>query len=128
VLPGLVKLSEVQAGAIHHAIRFTLSRTQQAFIHPATHAAGHDDQSLPPMGLRLRLRASFDVGAFSQPTRVILVALQRYGLILADNGSDWYLTGDSDDAWAPLMDQLIADFRKVHGSDFEAVDSGPIIR
>ena len=126
VLPGLIKVSEVQAGAINHAIRFTMGSSQQGYIHPATHAAGDNDATLPPMGLRLRLKASFNVDAFSGATKVILVALQRYGLMLADNGSDWYLTGDSDDAWAPLMDQLVTDFANVHGSDFEAVDTGPI--
>jgi len=126
ILPGLVKLAEVQAGAIHHAIRFTMASTQQGYIHPATHAAGKNDPTLPPMGLRLRLKASFDVTKFSGPTRVILVALQQYGIILADNGSDWFLTGDSDDGWTPLIDQLVQDFDQVHGSDFEAVDTGPI--
>jgi hypothetical protein len=126
VLPGLVKVSEVQAGAVNHAIRFTMNSTQQAYIHPAVHAAGKSDPSLPPMGLRLRLKASFDTSSFSGPTKVILVALEQYGIILADNGSDWYLSGDSDDAWNPLMDALVSDFAKVHGSDFEAVDSGPL--
>jgi hypothetical protein len=126
ILPGLVKVSEVQAGAIQHAIRFTMASTQQAYIHPATHAAGKSDSTLPPMGLRLRLKASFDVSAFTGPTKTILVALQQYGLMLADNGSDWYFGGDSDDAWTPLMDALVSDFEKLHGSDFEAVDTGPI--
>jgi hypothetical protein len=126
ILPGLVKVSEVQAGAVNHAIRFTMASTQQAYIHPATHAAGKADATLPPMGLRLRLKATFDTAPFTGPTKVILVALQRYGVILADNGSNWYLSGDSDDAWSPLMDALVSDFGKVHGSDFEAVESGPI--
>jgi hypothetical protein len=126
ILPGLVKVSEVQAGAVNHAIRFTMNNTQQAYIHPAVHAAGKSDPSLPPMGLRLRLKASFDTSSFSGATKVILVALQQYGIILADNGSDWYLSGDSDDAWNPLMDALVSDFAKVHGSDFEAVDTGPL--
>jgi hypothetical protein len=78
------------------------------------------------MGLRLRLKASFDTSAFSGPSLVIMTALKQYGLILADNGSDWYFQGDSDDAWSPLMDQLLTDFGKVHGGDFEAVDTGPI--
>jgi hypothetical protein len=82
------------------------------------------DATLPPMGLRLRLKASFDVSPFTGATKVILVALQRYGIILADNGSDWYVSGDSDDAWKPMMDQLVGDFDKVLGSDFEAVDTG----
>jgi hypothetical protein len=126
VLPGLVKVAEVQAGAVSHAIRFTMNSTQQGYIHPATHAAGKSDTTLPPMGLRLRLKASFDTSSFSGATKVILVALQQYGLILADNGSDWYFGGDSDDAWTPLMDQLVGDFEMVHGSDFEAVESGAI--
>jgi hypothetical protein len=126
VLPGLVKVAEVQAGAIHHAVRFTMSRSQQAYIHPATHAAGNADPTLPPMGLRLRLKASFDVSTYSAPAKVVLVALQQYGMILADNGSNWYVSGDSDDAWAPLMDDLVSDLAKVHGSDFEAVETGPI--
>jgi hypothetical protein len=126
ILPGLVKVSEVTAGQVGHAIRFTMNSTQQAYIHPAVHAAGKSDASLPPMGLRLRLKQSFDTSAFSGPSLVIMTALKQYGLILADNGSDWYFQGDSDDAWNPLMDQLLTDFGKVHGGDFEAVDTGPI--
>jgi hypothetical protein len=126
ILPGLVKVSEVQAGAVHHAIRFTMSSSQQGYIHPATHAAGDKNAALPPMGLRLRLKASFDLSPFSGPTKIVLVALQQYGLILADNGSDWYFQGDSDDAWTPLMCDLVSDFEKVMGSDFEAVYTGPI--
>jgi hypothetical protein len=126
ILPGLVKVSEVKAGVVAHAIRFTMSSTQQAYIHPATHAAGKMDATLPPMGLRLRLKASFDTSPFMGPTLVILTALKRYGLIVADNGSDWYFQGDSDDQWTPMMDQLVSDFGMVHGSDFEAVDTGPI--
>ena len=126
VLPGLVKVSEVQAGAVTHAMRFTMNSTQQAYIHPATHAAGKADATLPPMGLRLRLKASFDTSAFSGPTLVTLTAMKQYGLILADNGSDWYVSGDSDDAWTPMMDQLVSDFGKVTGGDFEAVETGPL--
>jgi hypothetical protein len=126
VLPGLVKVSEVQAGAVKHALRFTMNSTQQGYIHPATHAAGKADTTLPPMGLRLRLKASFDTSTFTGPTLVILTAMKQYGLILADNGSDWYISGDSDDAWTPMMDQLVSDFGKVLGSDFEAVETGAI--
>lgn len=126
IFPGLVKVSEVTAGAVNHAIRFTMNKSQQGYIHPATHAAGDSNTSEPPMGLRLRLKASFDTSSFTGPTLVILTALKEYGLILADNGSDWYFGGDSDDAWTPLMDQLVGDFEKVHGSDFEAVYSGDI--
>jgi hypothetical protein len=126
VLPGLVKVSEIEAGAVHHALRFTMNSTQQAYIHPATHAAGKSNPSLPPMGLRLRLKASFNAASFTGPARVVLTAMQQYGLILADNGSDWYVSGDSDDAWSPLMDAMIQALDGVHGSDFEAVDTGPI--
>ena len=126
VLPGLVKVSEVTAGAIGHALRFTMNSTQQAYIHPATHAAGKSDTGLPPMGLRLRLKATFDVASFSGPAKVVLTAMQQYGLILADNGSDWYVSGDSDDAWSSLMDGIIQALDQVHGSDFEAVETGPV--
>jgi hypothetical protein len=126
VLPGLVKVSEVMAGAINHAMRFTISSSQQGYIHPATHAAGSSDTTLPPMGLRLRLKASFDLSPFSGPALVILTAMKQYGLMLADNGSDWYVTGDSDNAWTPLMDGISQAFSQVLGSDFEAVDTGPI--
>jgi hypothetical protein len=126
ILPGLVRLAEVQAGSIQHALRFTVSKTQQGYIHPATHAAGQSDTSLPPMGLRMRLKASFDLSPFSGPAKVILVAMQQYGLILADNGSDWYVSGDSDDGWSSLMDSVVQALSQVHGSDFEAVETGPI--
>jgi len=126
VLPGLVKASEVMAGAIQHALRFTIAKSQQGYIHPATHAAGTSDTSLPPMGLRLRLKASVDLSSFSGPALVILTAMKQYGLILADNGSNWYVTGDSDDAWSPLMDAIGTAMSQVHGSDFEAVETGPI--
>jgi hypothetical protein len=126
ILPGLVKVSEVQAGVIAHAMRFTMQRTQQAYVHPATHAAGLADPSLPPMGLRVRLKASFDLSSFHGPAKVVLTAMQQYGMILADNGSDWYVSGDSDDAWSPLMDSVIGAMSMVTGGDFEAVDTGPI--
>ncbi len=126
ILPGLVRVSEVNAGAIHHAIRFTVARTQQGYIAPATHAAGLSNTSLPPMGLRLRLKATFDVSQFTGPAAVILTAMQQYGLILADNGSNWFISGDSDDGWIPLMDGVTAAFGLVHGSDFEAVQTGAI--
>jgi hypothetical protein len=126
ILPGLVRVSEVNAGAINHAIRFTVARTQQGYIHPATHAAGLANTSLPPMGLRLRLKATFNVSQFSGPVAVILTAMQQYGLILADNGSNWFISGDSDDGWIPLMDGITTAFGQVYGSDFEAVQTGTI--
>jgi len=126
ILPGLVRLDEVLAGQISHAIRFTASHSSDGYIHPATHAAGKADTTLPPMGLRLRLKASFDTTPFTGPTLVILTAMKKYGIILADNGSNWYISGESNEGWAPYMDDLVTNLRKVHGSDFEAVDSGPI--
>ena len=126
ILPGLVKVSEVQAGAIQHAIRFTVAHSQQGYIAPATHAAGTANASLQPMGLRLRLKASFDISAFTGPALVVVTALKQYGVILADNGSSWYLSGDSDDAWTTLMDGLVTQLGTIHGSDFEAVYTGAI--
>ena len=128
ILPGLVRFDEtVNQGEIRHAIRFTVSRSFQGYIHPATHAAGNSTAGLPPMGLRLRLKASFATSGFSGPTLVILTAMKKYGIILADNGSNWYISGESNEGWAPYMDDLLAGLRQVHGSDFEAVDTGPVL-
>jgi hypothetical protein len=126
VFAGLVRLEEVQAGSITHALRVTFNFIQETYIHPATHAvSGHTNgPNDPPMGLRLRLKASFNTAPYSGPTLVILTAMKQYGLIVADIGTDWYFQGDSDDGWIPLIDQLVADFKNVHGSDFEAVSSG----
>jgi hypothetical protein len=127
VFPGLVRFDEViTAGEIRHAIRFTMSRSSQGYIHPATHAAGNSNTALPPMGLRLRLKASFDTSALSGPALVIVKAMKKYGIILADNGSNWYLSGESNEGWANYMDGLLAGMRTVHGSDFEVVDTGPV--
>ena len=127
VFAGLVRYDEVAAGEIRHAIRFTMSKSQNGFIHPATHAAGDADTSLPPMGLRLRLKASFDASSITGPALVIVTAMKKYGVILADNGSDWYITGDSDDRWDAIMDDVLTGVGKVTGGDFEVVDTGPII-
>ena len=126
VLPGLVRYQEVMAGEIRHAIRFTVSRSYQGYIPPATHAAGNSSTTLPPMGLRLRLKASFATTSFSGPTLVILTAMKKYGIILADNGSNWYITGECNEGWASYMDGLVSGLGKVHGSDFEVVDTGPV--
>ncbi|MEO8798627.1 MAG: hypothetical protein ABI551_12140 [Polyangiaceae bacterium] len=128
VFAGLVRYDEVAAGEIRHAIRFTVQKSQNGFIHPATHAAGDADDSLPPMGLRVRLKASFDLSGFSGPALVIATAMKKYGLILADNGSDWFLTGDSDDRWNDAIDEINQTFGKISGGDFEALDTGPIIK
>ncbi len=127
ILPGLVRYEEVAAGVIRHAIRLTMNNTYQGYIHPATHAAGQSNTALPPMGLRLRLKASFDASTITGAGLVVVTALKKYGVIVADNGSDWYITGDSNDGWDNYMDNLLTSLSKVHGSDFEVVDTGPMI-
>jgi hypothetical protein len=120
ILPGLVRYDEVQAGAINHAIRFTAVRTQRAYVWPARHRASSiTDPDVPPMGQRFRLRASFDVSPYPPEVRVILTAMKRYGIILADNGSNWYISGAPDSRW---NDSNLGMLRNVRGSDFEAVD------
>jgi hypothetical protein len=112
----------VAAGAIEHALRFTAVRTRGAHAWPARHdASSVVDPNVPPMGQHFRLKASFDVSGFSAETQVMLRAMQRYGLILADNGSNWYVSGTSDPAWD--NDVLNPELRRVRGRDFEAVDS-----
>jgi len=125
ILPGLVRYDEVVAGAITHAIRFTVSRTQHAYIWPARHQASSvTDPSAPPMGLRLRLKANVDISHFSSTNRIILTALKRYGMVVADNGSNWYLSGAPDDRWN--NDDLHA-LGAIPGSDFEAVNTSSLM-
>src|SRR3954470_15235069 len=122
ILPGLARYPEVRAGAIHHALRFTVPRTRRAYIYPARHyASSSTDPALPPMGLRLRLRADFPVGGFPRQARVVLRALKRYGMILADNGSAIYITGAPSPHWD--NDDLHT-LGRVHGSDFQVVQTG----
>jgi hypothetical protein len=125
VMAGLVRREEVDRGEITHALRFTMANTRHAYIHPATHAAGDQDDTLPPMGLRLRLKASFSEAGFSGPSLIVVKAMKKYGLILADNGSDWYVSGESHEAWE--MDELNEQLGNVKGSDFEIVKTGEII-
>jgi hypothetical protein len=126
IMPLLVRYDEVRAGHIDHALRMTVERTQKGFIHPATHYASNSaDPALPPMGLRLRLNAGFSLSAYHGQALVILRALKRYGLIVADNGSNWYITGAPDRRWNDAdLDQL----KRVPGSAFQAVRTGPILR
>jgi hypothetical protein len=120
ILPGLVRYDEVQAGAVNHAIRFTAVRTQRAYVWPARHRASSiTDPNVPPLGQRFRLRASFDVSPYPPEVRVILTAMKRYGIILADNGSNWYISGAPDSRW---NDSNLGMLRNVKGSEFEAVD------
>jgi len=125
IYPGLVKYDEVASGSINHAIRFTASRTQNGYIHPATHQAGINNADLPPMGLRVRLKASFDISKFTGQSRVILEAMKKYGMIVADNGSNWYFQGDTDPRW---NDDNLNQLKSVPGSAFEALETGAIIK
>ena len=124
VFPGLVRYDEAAKGKIPHALRFTVRKTQKGFISPARHFASRSsDPNLPPMGLRLRLRADFDTSKFSSTNRAILEALKKYGMILADNGSDWFITGAPDNRWS--NDDLHW-LKTVKGKDFEVVYTGEI--
>jgi hypothetical protein len=124
ILPGLVRFDEVAAGAINHAIRVTFSETQKGFILPATHlASGDTDPTLPAMGMRLRLRADFNVNALTGQARVIAAAMQRYGLIVADNGSNWFFQGAPDPGW---NDDDLNQLKGIPGTAFEVVDTGPV--
>jgi hypothetical protein len=126
ILPGLARLEEVQSGQIRHALRFTTRRTQRGYVHPATHfASDSSDADLPPMGLRVRLKASYDVARFHGMSRVILEALRRYGMFLADNGSDWFVSGETNRAWD---DDDLEQLKDVPGSAFEVVRLGEIRR
>jgi hypothetical protein len=124
ILPGLARYEEVARGAILHALRFTAPHTRTSHIYPARHDAGESGSaSLPPMGLRVRLKASVDISGFGPQARVILAALKRYGMILADNGSPWYVTGAPNSHWND--DQLHA-LHQLTGSDFEVVDTSAL--
>jgi uncharacterized membrane protein YgcG len=121
ILPGLVRYEEVAAGEIRHALRFTAPQTRRDFVWPARHqASSFTAPEIPPMGQRFRLKAGFDISRFSAPVRVILQAMKTYGLILADNGSAWYVSGVPDPRWD--NDMLVGELAQVKGSDFEAVD------
>ncbi len=125
IFPLLVRYPEVRSGQIDHALRMTVARTQRGYIHPATHfASSSSDPTLPPMGLRLRLRASYSLAGFHGESLIVLRALERYGLIVADNGSSWYITGAPDPRW---NDEDLEQIKRVPGSAFEAVQTGPIM-
>jgi hypothetical protein len=126
IFAGLVRYDEVMAGAIDHALRFTVERTQRGYIHPATHyASDSDDPALPPMGLRLRLRVDYDITGFTGMSRVILEALRTYGMIVADNGTSWFITGATDPRWD---DEDLDQLKTVPGDAFEVVQTGEIMQ
>ena len=138
ILAGIVKLAEVQSGTVTHAIRVTFNNTQSGYIPPATHAvapgsgAGPLGSAYPPMGLRIRLKASTATSSYTTASQVIMAAMKKYGLMVADIGSDWYFQGDSDDGWAAtapdgqdtLIDEVAGDFSNLTGADFEVVYTG----
>lgn len=125
ILPGLVRYEEVVSGEINHALRFTAPQTQRAYVWPARHHASDlTDPSYPPMGQRFRLKADFDISNFSTEVQVILRALQRYGMILADNGSPWFISGAPDERW---NNEVLAEMKQVPGSAFEAVDTSSLM-
>jgi hypothetical protein len=124
ILPGLLSYSEVRSGKITHALRMTAETTDARYIWPARHEAGaREDPSLPPMGARFRLKASFDVRRYSKKAQVVLRAMQQYGLILADNGSNWYFQGTADPRW-PIA--LVDELKTVPASAFQAVDESSL--
>ena len=119
IFPGLARYDEVARGVIDHALRFTVERTRRAYVWPARHVASDlTDPSLPPMGLRVRLKASVNVQSFPRQARIVLRALQRYGMILADNGSPWYISGAPARGW---NNDDLHQLQKVHGDAFEVV-------
>jgi hypothetical protein len=126
ILPGLARYDEVAAGRIDHALRFTVARTRRAYVWPARHfASSLTDPSLPPMGLRLRMKAGYDISGFPPQARVVLQALKEYGMMVADNGSNWFVTGAPDSRWS--NDDLHT-LGQVPGSAFEVVDTSSLPR
>jgi hypothetical protein len=121
IFPGLVRYDEVAAGHLDHAIRVTFDSTRAAWVHPASHCAGDtSNPSAPPMGLRLRLKAGYGLGNFSDAAKTIALAMKRYGLIVADNGSNWFFSGASDRRWD---DENLNQLKRIPGSAFEVVKS-----
>ena len=124
IFPGLARYDEVARGVIDHALRFTAERTRRAYVYPARHyASSSSDPSLPPMGLRVRLKASVDISGFPRQARIVLQALKTYGMILADNGSSWYISGAPNPHWSNDDLQTIG---RITGADFEVVDTSSL--
>lgn len=124
VLPGLIRYDEIQAGQIKHALRFTVTHTRHAYVYPATHfASSSRDPNRPPMGMRVRLKADFDISKFPHVAQVILTAMKTYGLIVADNGGDWFFEAAPDSRW---NDQEIETLKQVKGVEFEVVKMGDV--
>src|SRR5256886_1823632 len=125
IWPGVLRYDEVARGFVDHAIRFTAQRTDRSFVWPARHQAGAArDATVPPMGARFRLKTDFDVSGYSAQTHVVLTAMQRYGLILADNGSNFFFQGQLDSRWS---DQLISELKRIPAGAFDAVDASSLM-
>lgn len=126
IFPGLVRYDEViEQGEIKHALRFTVQRSRKAYVYPARHfASSNTDPNLPPMGMRVRLKASFDISSYPDEVKVILRALKKYGMIVADNGSNWYISGAPDSRWD---DDRLSSLRNVKGSDFEVIKMQEVV-
>lgn len=125
ILPGLARYEEaVSPDGIRHALRFTASRTRRAYVSPARHfASSNTSADLPPMGMRVRLKSSVDIAGYPPQARAVLAALQRYGMILADNGSNWYISGAPDSRWS---DDDLRSLRQITGRNLEVVRMGPV--
>jgi hypothetical protein len=126
ILPGLARYDEACIRkVIPHALRFTIVRSRHAYVHPARHyASPHTDPNLPPMGMRVRLKADYDISGFPPSARVILTALKTYGMIVADNGGDWFVSGAPDPRW---NDDELETLKRVKGRDFEVVKMGELV-
>lgn len=126
IFPGLVRYDEVvERGMINHALRFTVQNSRNAFIHPATHAASNSSNiNFPPMGMRVRLKSGFDISGFSPNIQVILKALKKYGMFVADNGSNWYISGAPDSRW---NDDELGELKTIAGKNFEVLKMGMVI-
>jgi hypothetical protein len=124
IFPGLARWDEVKRGVIDHALRFTAPETRRAYVYPARHyASDSNDASLPPMGLRVRLKTGVNIASFPPQARVVLRALQRYGMILADNGSPWYVSGAPNRHWS---NDALHTLGRLTGADFEVVDTSSL--
>ena len=126
IFPGLVRYDEVfEQGEIKHAVRFTVQNSRRAYVLPARHFASSDTSvNRPPMGMRVRLKSAFDISGFSPAMQVILRALKKYGMIVADNGSNWYISGAPDPRW---NDDELSTLKTIKGSNFEVVQMGTIV-
>jgi hypothetical protein len=121
IFPGLVRWDEVRRGRINHALRFTVEKTRRAFVYPARHfASDSNNPDYPPMGLRVRLKANVDISHFPRQARIVLKALKRYGMLVADNGADWYISGAPNRHWS---NDKLHTLGRITGRDFEVVDT-----